>query len=74
MVSQGYMVDKPSGPPPVKVWFDQKVIPMIINAAGDVEGLLEQVAVGARKAPVASLAAALGIGTLVMLCVVPRRS
>ncbi|MGI4745723.1 MAG: hypothetical protein ACRYGI_07860 [Janthinobacterium lividum] len=74
MVSQAYMLEKPSGPSPIKVWFDQKVIPVVINAAGDVEGLLERVAIGARKAPIASLAAALGVGTLLTLCVVPSRS
>lgn len=74
MVSQAYMTEKPAGPSPVKVFFDQKVMPVAINAAGDFEGVLERVAIGARRAPVASLAAALGVGTLLMLCVVPRRT
>lgn len=74
MVSQAYMLEKPSGPSPIKVFFDQKVIPAAINAAGDVEGLLEHVAIRARRAPFASLAAALGIGTILTLWIVPRRS
>lgn len=73
MVSQAYMVEKPSPPPPIKVFFDQKIIPVVINAVGDVEGLLERVSIGSKQAPVASLAAALGIGTLLTLCLVRSR-
>ncbi len=73
MVDRDYMLKKGAGPSAPKLFLDQTVIPVAIDAAGAVEGVLEQVAVRVRRTPVAALAAALGTGTLVTLLAVPRR-
>ena len=73
MVGRDYMLKKGAGPSAPKVFLDQKVVPVMIDAAGSVEGVLERVAVRVRRMPVAALAAALGTGTLVTLLAVPRR-
>ncbi len=74
MVSRAYLLDKPGGPSTPKLFLDQTIMPILINAAGAVEGLLERVAVRTRKRPIHTLGAALGLGTLTMLLAVPRRS
>lgn len=74
MIGPRYMLHKPSGPSAPKVFLDQKVVPAMIDASGALEGVLERVAVAARRMPIATLAASLGIGTLVTLLTVPRRS
>ena len=74
MVGRDYMLKKGAGPSAPKVFLDQKMLPVAINAAGAVEGVLEKLAVRVRRKPVVALAAALGTGTLVTLLAVPRRS
>ena len=73
MISRDYLLKKEGGPSAPKLFLDQKVIPVAIDAAGAVEGALERVAVRVRRMPVSALAAALGTGTLVTLLAVPRR-
>ena len=73
MIDRDYLLKKGAGPSAPKLFLDQKVIPMAIDAAGAVEGVLERVAVRVRRRPVSALAAALGTGTLVTLLAVPRR-
>lgn len=62
MVDQGYMLEKPTGPGPWKVYFDQRVFPLLIDAAGAVEGVVEQVTVGTRARPATALGVALAVG------------
>ncbi len=73
MVDRDYMLKKGAGPSASKVFLDQTIVPIAINAAGAVEGVLERVAVRVRRMPVTALAAGLGTGTLVTLLAVPRR-
>ena len=73
MIGRDYMLKKGGGPSSPKLFLDQTIIPMAIDAAGGVEGMLERLAVRVRLMPVAALAAALGTGTLVTLLAVPRR-
>ncbi len=46
-----YELAKPARPSKAWVGFNQRVLPVAINAAGAVEGVLEQVAVLTRRAP-----------------------
>jgi hypothetical protein len=62
MVSKAYLLEKPAAPSAGKLFLDQHLIPLMIDAAGAVEQELERVAGIARAAPLASLAAALGVG------------
>ena len=74
MVSRAYLLEKPGGPSKPKLFLDQTVVPLLINAAGAVEGVLELVAVRTRKLPIRTLGTALGIGTLTALLTVSRRT
>lgn len=71
MVSKSYMTEKKSAPSGVQVFIDQQVIPVGINMAGAVEGLLERVAVRARKQPATAVGAAFTVAML--LSMVTRR-
>ena len=73
MISRDYLLKKEGGPSAPKLFLDQTVIPMAIDAAGAVEGALERVAVRVRRMPVSALMAALGSGTLITLLALPRR-
>ncbi|MCQ8240011.1 hypothetical protein [Rhizosaccharibacter radicis] len=63
MVKPSYMLHVPKGPGPLKRALDQRMIPVLIDSAGAVEGALEKVAVVMRRNPVGmlGLAAAAGI-------------
>ena len=73
MIDRDYLLKKGGGPSAPKLFLDQRVIPLAIDAAGAVEGALERVAVRVRRMPVAALIAALGSGTLITLLALPRR-
>ena len=62
MVDRGYMVEKPPGPGTLKVYFDQAVFPVLINAAGAVEAVVERVVVRTRERPATTLGMALAVG------------
>lgn len=66
MVDRSYMLAQPTRPSPVKVAFDQRVVPALIDAAGAVEGRVEAVSVVVKRAPVRSLLIAAGVGFLVV--------
>ena len=74
MVDTGYMLAKPSPPGPVKQYFDQTVMPAMINAAGAMEGVAEQVAVRVRRRPITGVGMALGLGCMIGLLAGTRRS
>ncbi|WP_250265916.1 hypothetical protein [Rhodovastum atsumiense] len=65
LVQDGYLLDKPSPPSQPKLFFDQRVIPAAIDAAGAVEAVLERLAVRTRQRPVMVLGMAMGAGFLV---------
>ena len=67
MVSRAYLLEKPAGPSGPKLFLDQTITPILINAAGSVEDVLERVAVRTRKQPVRILATGFTLGTLGML-------
>jgi hypothetical protein len=62
MVDQGYMLNKPPGPPAWKRTLDQVVVPAAIDAAAVLEAGIERVAVWARGRPVLACVTVLGLG------------
>ena len=62
MVDRGYMVEQPLGPGPWKVYLDQTVFPVLIDAAGAVEAVVERVVVRTRERPATALGVALVVG------------
>ena len=72
MIDRAYLLEKPPAPSSVKWYFDREIIPLLIDAAGSFEGVLEHVAVQTRKTPGLSIGLALGVG-VVAGCLLPRR-
>jgi hypothetical protein len=64
MVSASYLVDKRKGPSEMARVLHQRVLPPVIDAAAQVEAVLERVAQGARRSPFTALGIAFGIGFL----------
>ncbi len=64
MVSASYLVDKPKGPSEMARVFHQRVLPPVIDAAAQVEAVLERVAQTSRRSPFTALGIAFGIGFL----------
>ena len=64
MVDRRYLLDQPPPPAGLAAVFNQKVLPVLVNAAGGVEGGLEKVASTVRRAPNTSLLIAVGVGFL----------
>jgi hypothetical protein len=62
MVSKVYLLEKPPPPSRAKRFMDQRVVPLLIDAAGAVEGRLEELAVTARRAPLCSFGLAVAMG------------
>lgn len=71
MVSKSYMLEKKPGPSSLRVFIDQQVIPVGINMAGAVEGVLERVSVRTRQQPATAVGAALT--TAMLLSMLSRR-
>lgn len=72
MVSSSYIEGKSSPPSASKRFFDQQVLPVVIDAAGSVESVLESLAERIRGRPLGALGLALGLG--VVLAVLASRS
>ena len=64
MVDRDYLLSEPPPPSALKVRWDQQGIPALIDAAGALEGRLEEVAAAVRRAPVACVLVAAGLGFL----------
>jgi len=67
MVSATYLVDKPAAPSELARVFHQRVLPPVIDAAAQVEAVLERVAQTTRRSPVKALGVAFGIGLLLSM-------
>ncbi len=65
MVSATYFIDKPAGPSELARVVHQRVQPPVIDAAAQVEAVLERVAQTTRRSPFTALGIALGTGFLV---------
>ncbi len=61
-VGPGYMLDKPRPPAAWKVFLDLRVLPVLIDMAGGVEGAVELVSAQGRTRPARAIGVALGIG------------
>lgn len=67
MVSQSYVLEKPPPPSAAKVFFDQRVMPVAIDAAGAVEARVERLAGHARRQPIVAVSVAIGVGVLLSM-------
>ena len=73
MSDRRYLLETPP-PGPMKQYFNQTVVPAMINAAGAVEVAAEQVAVRVRRRPMTGVGMALGIGCALGVLAGTRRS
>jgi hypothetical protein len=73
MVTQAYILHRAAPPSRPKVFFDQQVIPALIDGAASIEARVENVANYARTNPLLAAGAALGIGLLIGGLSGPRR-
>lgn len=75
MVVESTTTGKPSGPSAAKVFFDQRVIPVLIDTMGFAEAGLEHAASAARRAPARSIGLAVVAGMFMSLLAFskPRR-
>lgn len=73
-VSPSYMLEKPPPPAAWKTFLDLKVLPVVIDTAGGMEGALEVISVRTRATPARSVGVALGIGYALGWLTVARRS
>jgi len=64
MVGATYLIDKRAGPSDLARIFHQRVLPPVIDAAAQVEAMLERTAQSARRTPLIALGIAFGIGFL----------
>jgi hypothetical protein len=64
MVTASSLVDKPRGLSEMARVFHQRVLPPVIDAAAQVEAVLERVAQGARRSPFTAVGIAFGIAFL----------
>jgi len=62
MVLTRYLLDQPAPRSSAKLFFDQQVMPGLINTAGAIEGLAERLAVTTRRQPLRTMAAGLVAG------------
>ncbi len=69
MVTQAYMTSRPSAPSMLQLFFDQRVIPVAIDAAAGLDRGAAVLADRARKAPLRAclLAGLMGFATGVVL-------
>jgi hypothetical protein len=65
MVSTTYLERKPAGPSPLKRFFDQRVMPVAIDAAACLDIGVANAGRQMRRTPMLGLALLLGIGVLV---------
>jgi hypothetical protein len=74
MIKPGYLTHKPAAPSAPKRHFDQQVMPVLIDAAGGVEAVLEQVAIRVRQSPVRTLSAAAGTASVLSFLLKRRQA
>jgi hypothetical protein len=74
MIESEYLTQKAPPPSAPKRVLDQKVIPVLIDAAGGIEAVIERWAVRVRQSPGQSICVALGAGALVSFLLGRRRA
>ena len=73
MVTTSYMLERPAPPSRTTAFVHQTAVPALIDAAGAMEMRLQRLSVIARRAPLVSVGAALGVGWLLYRVVGWRR-
>jgi hypothetical protein len=74
MVGSSYLHRKPNPPSGLKLFFDQRIMPMAIDGAASLEVGVASAGEHLRRNPGSSLGLALGMGILIALVVKPRRT
>jgi hypothetical protein len=74
MIKPGYLTHKPAAPSAPKRYFDQQVMPVLIDAAGGVEAVLEQVAIRVKRSPGESLAITAGTAAVLSFLLKRRQA
>jgi hypothetical protein len=67
MVSQKYLLDRPSPPSKPRQFFMQRVLPELVDLSASLEAGLERVAVSTRRHPSLGLGLALSAGAVLSL-------
>jgi hypothetical protein len=74
MIKLQYLTHKPAAPAPAQRFFDQRVIPVLIDAAGGIETAIEHWSTRVTRSPVPSLVIALATGVLLSAVASSRRT
>ena len=74
MIKPDYLTHKPGGPSSPKRVLDQQIIPVLIDAAGGLEAIIERWSTRVRHAPAQSLGIALGASALISFLLSRRRA
>lgn len=72
--SPDYVLEKPQPPAAWKTFLDLRVLPVLIDTAGNMEGALELISVQGRVRPVRSVGVALAVGYALGWFTMARRS
>lgn len=67
MVSRSYLLEQPGPPSALKRFFDQQVLPAVIDIAGGCEAVLEAALQRTRRYPLGVVGLACGAGCLLGL-------
>ena len=74
MVDKSYLLAKPPAPSGLKVFLDQRALPVAIDAAGSVELGLDRTKIAVRENPAMAMVLALGFGWVLALLLAGRRA
>jgi hypothetical protein len=74
MVGKSYLRRKPDPPSALKLFLDQRIMPMAIDGAASLETGLARASRHLQRNSAMSLGLALGMGVLLALAVRPRRT
>jgi hypothetical protein len=74
MVSSSYLLHKPAAPSGLKLFFDQRILPVTIDGAACLDMGIVGAARQLRRNPVLGVGLALGVGAFLVIAFRPRRS
>ncbi len=72
-VGRDYLLNKPSPPSASKLFLDQQIVPLVVNAAGALEVALDRASVRTGIRPAAIVAGSLGLLSLAAVYLLRRR-
>jgi len=74
LITRDYLLRKPAGPSAPKQWFDTRVIPLAVDAAGAFEVALDRAAVRSGLRPSVILAGLAAAASLALFGLMRRRA